>query len=80
MQAYDWSTVARQVVEVYETVAAMAPAAVHVDVDAELETLAVDLAAVDGNDDDAGRLVTTLRRWLSERRAAVGALGDRPRS
>jgi phosphatidylinositol alpha-mannosyltransferase len=80
VQAYDWSTVARQVVEVYETVAAMAPAAVHVDVDAELETLAVDLAAVDGNDDDAGRLVTTLRRWLSERRAAVGALGDRPRS
>lgn len=80
VQAYDWSTVARQVVEVYETVAAMAPAPVHVDVDAELETLAVDLAAVDGNDDDAGRLVTTLRRWLSERRAAVGALGDRPRS
>jgi len=80
VQAYDWSTVARQVVEVYETVAAMAPAAVHVDVDPELESMAVDLAAVDGTDDDAGRLVATLRRWLSERRAAVGALGDRTRS
>jgi hypothetical protein len=62
--AYDWSTVTRQVVEVYETVARVP--LVHVDVDAELESLAGDLA-LDEVDDDAGRLVSTLRRWLSER-------------
>jgi len=70
--AYDWSTVTRQVVEVYETVARVP--LVHVDVDAELESLAGDLA-LDEVDDDAGRLVSTLRRWLSER----PRLPDRPR-
>ena len=79
VEVYDWSTVTRQIVEVYETVAALAPPAVHVEVDAELETLALDLAELDGTDDDAGRLVTTLRRWLSERRAAVSSLAERPR-
>ena len=64
VRTYDWATVTRQVVEVYETVATLP--AVHVDVDADLETLAKDL---DGSpdEDDAGRLVTTLRRWLAER-------------
>ncbi|MCW2613379.1 MAG: Phosphatidylinositol alpha-mannosyltransferase [Frankiales bacterium] len=65
VRAYDWSTVTRQVVEVYETVAATP--LVHVDVDVRLETLAdLDDSAGD-TEDDAGRLVTTLRRWLSER-------------
>jgi phosphatidylinositol alpha-mannosyltransferase len=59
VQAYDWSTVARQIVEVYETVALAAPVAV----DASLEAV---LAAGSDEDDDAGRLVTTLRRWMAE--------------
>ncbi len=67
VQAYDWSVVTRQIVEVYETVAGTVQPTVHVDVDAELESLAVLLTQGDGNDDDAGRLVSTLRRWLSER-------------
>ena len=38
----------------------------HVEVDADLEVLAALLD--DGDDeDDAGRLVTTLRRWIAER-------------
>lgn len=60
VRAYDWSTVTRQIVEVYETVAVAAPVAV----DASLEAA---LPAGDEDDDDAGRLVTTLRRWMSER-------------
>jgi phosphatidylinositol alpha-mannosyltransferase len=60
VRAYDWSTVTRQVVEVYETVALAAPVAV----DASLEAA---LPAGDELDDDAGRLVTTLRRWMAER-------------
>ena len=70
VQAYDWSTVTQQVLAVYETAAAMAPRE-HVAVDVDLEPLADDLAADDGTDDDAGRLVTTLRRWVSERRSAL---------
>lgn len=70
VQAYDWSTVTRQVLDVYETAAAMAPRD-HVDVDADLESLADDLSADDGTDDDAGRLVTTLRRWVAGRRSAL---------
>ena len=70
VQAYDWSTVTRRVLEVYETAVAMAPRDL-VDVDADLETLADDLAADDGTDDDAGRLVTTLRRWIAQRRGAL---------
>ncbi len=58
VQMYDWSTVTRQVVEVYETVALTAPVAV----DASLEALVL----ADEVDDDAGRLVTTLRRWMAE--------------
>ena len=66
VERYDWRTVTAQVVAVYETVtAAVAPTA-HVEVDADLEVLAALLD--DGEDeDDAGRLVTTLRRWLAER-------------
>ncbi len=60
VRAYDWSTVTRQVVEVYETVAVAAPVAV----DASLEAA---LPPGDEDDDDAGRLVTSLRRWMSER-------------
>ena len=60
VRAYDWSTVTRQVVEVYETVALAAPVAV----DASLEAA---LPSVEEGDDDAGRLVTALRRWMSER-------------
>jgi phosphatidylinositol alpha-mannosyltransferase len=65
VQRYDWSRVAAQVVTVYETVTATAAPAEHVGVDADLEVL----AELDdgGPDDDAGRLVTTLRRWVAER-------------
>ena len=66
VQRYDWSSVTAQIVAVYETVAATAVPAVHVEVDADLEVLAELLD--DGSDeDDAGRLVTTLRRWIAER-------------
>ena len=73
--AYDWTTVTRQVVEVYETVAAVP--LVHVDVDARLESLAGELGEAD---DDAGRLVSTLRRWLAERPrlADLPRRGERP--
>ncbi|MEX2289907.1 MAG: glycosyltransferase family 4 protein [Mycobacteriales bacterium] len=59
VRTYDWSRVTRQIVEVYETVALAAPVAV----DATLEAA---LPPGDDVDDDAGRLVTTLRRWISE--------------
>lgn len=58
VRAYDWSTVTKQILEVYETVAPTAPVAV----DASLEAL----LQAEEDDDDAGRLVTTLRRWLAE--------------
>jgi phosphatidylinositol alpha-mannosyltransferase len=63
VRSYDWSTVTRQIVEVYETVASRERAAAPVAIDLSLE------AAVtpDGDDeDDAGRLVPLLRRWISE--------------
>ena len=63
VQSYDWSTVARQVVEVYETVAAGEQAAAPVAVDPSLEAV---LQPDAGDDDDAGRLVTVLRRWIAE--------------
>ncbi len=59
VQTYDWSSVTRQIVEVYETVALAAPVAVD-------PTLEAVLLAADEDDDDAGRLVTTLRRWMAE--------------
>ena len=77
VQAYDWTTVTRSILEVYETVAAAVLPAMHVEVDAELETLAVLLAQGDGADDDAGRLVSTLRRWLAERPRLQDRLADR---
>jgi phosphatidylinositol alpha-mannosyltransferase len=58
VQAYDWHHVARQVVEVYETVAAAAPL--------ELEDLADEPEVEDfGQEDDPGRASETLRRWLA---------------
>ena len=59
VQAYDWSSVTRSIVEVYETVALAAPVAVDLSLEAALP-------AGDEDDDDAGRLVTTLRRWMAE--------------
>jgi phosphatidylinositol alpha-mannosyltransferase len=64
--AYDWRTVTAQIVAVYETLTAAVAPSVHVEVDADLEVLAALLD--DGEqDDDAGRVVTTLRRWMAER-------------
>jgi phosphatidylinositol alpha-mannosyltransferase len=66
VEAYDWRTVTAQIVAVYETVTAAVAPTVHVEVDADLEVLA---ALLDDGDeeDDAGRVVTTLRRWIAER-------------
>ena len=66
VEVYDWRTVTAQVVAVYETVTAAVAPSVHVEVDADLEVLA---ALLDDGDeeDDAGRVVTTLRRWIAER-------------
>jgi phosphatidylinositol alpha-mannosyltransferase len=69
VQVYDWRTVTRQVVDVYEAALAAAPAPVDVDVD--LETL-MDTTGPDPEEDDAGRLLPTLRRWLSERTGRGG--------
>lgn len=66
VRAYDWSSVTRSIVEVYETVALAAPVAV----DASLEAA---LSPADEVDDDAGRLVTTLRRWIAELPGRSGA-------
>ena len=76
VQEYDWPSITRRIVEVYETVSATAVPPAHVEVDPELEVLA-DLLN-DGevaDEDDAGRLVPTLRRWLAER----PRLQERPR-
>ena len=59
VRTYDWASVTRSIVEVYETVAVAAPVAV----DPSLEAA---LGQGDEADDDAGRLVTTLRRWMAE--------------
>ena len=67
VEAYDWRTVTAQVVAVYETVVAAVAPSVHVEVDADLEVLAALLDDGDEQDDDAGRVVTTLRRWIAER-------------
>jgi phosphatidylinositol alpha-mannosyltransferase len=58
VRAYDWSTVTKQILEVYETVALAAPVAVDATLEALLQAEEVD--------DDTGRLVATLRRWLAE--------------
>jgi phosphatidylinositol alpha-mannosyltransferase len=70
--AYDWGTVTDRIVDVYESAIAAAPQPVGVDRD--LDAL-VDL--LDGEDDpdvedDAGRLLPTLRRWLSVRSGRSG--------
>ena len=62
VEQYDWSTVTARVVEVYETVVAAVP----VDVDHAVDAFADDLARAQADDDDdAGRLTSALRRWLS---------------
>jgi phosphatidylinositol alpha-mannosyltransferase len=63
---YDWSVVTAQILAVYETVAVTALPAAHVEVDTDLEVLA-DLLDDGGDEDDAGRVMTTLRRWVAER-------------
>jgi len=61
---YDWAQVSRQVVEVYETVAAAAPV--------ELEDTTDEPDVLDlGQDDDPGRVSETLRRWLAVVRERV---------
>ena len=63
--AYDWSTVTRQIVEVYETVAPRRGAV-------GLDELADEPDVVDeGQDDDPGRVSETLRRWLAVVRERV---------
>jgi phosphatidylinositol alpha-mannosyltransferase len=64
VQAYDWEHVTRQIVEVYETVAAAAP--VELDEDAD-EPDVEDF----GQEDDPGRVSETLRRWLAVVRERV---------
>jgi phosphatidylinositol alpha-mannosyltransferase len=84
--AYDWGTVTDRIVEVYETVVAAAPRPVDVDVDLDrLVDLLDEAPAGDPDADDAGRLVPTLRRWLSLRSsrktpesAGVGPDGSPP--
>ncbi|HUR13609.1 MAG TPA: glycosyltransferase family 4 protein [Mycobacteriales bacterium] len=64
VQAYDWHHVARQVVEVYETVAAAAPV--------ELDETADEPDVEDfGQEDDPGRVSEALRRWLAVVRERV---------
>jgi phosphatidylinositol alpha-mannosyltransferase len=64
VQAYDWHHVARQVVEVYETVAAASPV--------ELDDTADEPDVEDfGQEDDPGRVSETLRRWLAVVRERV---------
>ena len=58
---YDWSTVARRIVEVYETVRAAAPVDLDADLEQELATLP------EPDDDDPGSLLLTLRAWLLRR-------------
>jgi len=59
VRQYDWSTVTRLVLDVYETVRAAAP----VDLDADLERELVEVPEDD--DDDPGSLLAALRRWLA---------------
>ena len=71
VRAYDWSTVTERVLEVYETAVAAAP--VHaVGTDRALDRLAPELGDVD-QDDDAGRVLPMLRRWLAERAARASS-------
>jgi len=64
VHAYDWHYVARQIVEVYESVAAAVPVELDESVDEpDVEDL--------GEDDDPGRVSETLRRWLAVVRERV---------
>ena len=66
VQAYDWQHVAREIVEVYETVRAASPVELEEDVEDVLDEDAVDDPA-----DDPWRVPETLRRWLAVVRDAV---------
>ena len=59
---YDWSHVTARIVEVYETVLAVAPRPPAVDVDHATDAFAADLSDAD---DDPSRLSAALRRWLT---------------
>lgn len=80
--AYDWSTVTARIVEVYETSIAAAPVPHAVALDADLDTLLAggDDVAGTADDEDAGRLLPTLRRWTALRtpRARVADPGADP--
>jgi phosphatidyl-myo-inositol alpha-mannosyltransferase len=73
--AYDWSTVTARVVEVYETSIAAAPVPHAVALDPDLDTLLQggDEPGDPGEDEDAGRLLPTLRRWTALRTRGSGS-------
>jgi phosphatidyl-myo-inositol alpha-mannosyltransferase len=58
VRRYDWPTVTRMVLAVYETVRAAAPVDLDEDLSEEVDALEVD-------DDDPGRLLPALRAWLA---------------
>jgi len=64
---YDWHTVTARIVEVYEASVAAAPVPQPVDLDADLDTLLGRDAGGPSDEDDAGRLLPTLRRWVAVR-------------
>lgn len=68
VRAYDWGQVTRQVVEVYETVAAVGLVARVVDVDDDADEPDVEDF---GQEDDPGRVTEALRRWLAVVRERV---------
>jgi phosphatidyl-myo-inositol alpha-mannosyltransferase len=63
--AYDWETVTRRVLEVYDAAVAAVPVEVSVPPDADLDD-------VTDEDDDTGRLLPGLRRWLAARTGRDG--------
>jgi phosphatidyl-myo-inositol alpha-mannosyltransferase len=76
VRAYDWSTVTARIVEVYETSVAAAPVPHAVELDADLDTLldpVTEPVPDPGPEDDAGRLLPALRRWMSLRSGGNGS-------
>lgn len=65
---YDWHTVTSRVVAVYEASVAAAPVPQPVALDVDLDTLLVRDDDEPGDaDDDVGRVLPTLRRWVAVR-------------
>jgi phosphatidylinositol alpha-mannosyltransferase len=58
VRRYDWATVTRMVLAVYETVRAAAPVDLDDDLSLEVDELGTD-------DDDPGRLLPALRAWIA---------------